>query len=182
MRRFRRIRRRRRGSNRRLIRLRRAHQLYDDEKFAESGAVFEEIASQAENRNHPHSPQLFLQAGRANIMAGNGEKGIGLLVRGLRKMGELGRHRQLIAASARILWVVEVHVEIKQFTNLQHKIDQLLKEYNLDLRPQSPTLEQPKLPTKCPQCGGTVHPDEVEWHMNRTAECEYCGSILEAQL
>jgi hypothetical protein len=32
------------------------------------------------------------------------------------------------------------------------------------------------LPTHCPNCGGTLHPDEIEWLDGITAECAYCGS------
>ena len=36
----------------------------------------------------------------------------------------------------------------------------------------------PKLPLKCPSCGASVHPGEVEWLDETTAECAYCGSPL----
>ncbi|MBI4771264.1 MAG: hypothetical protein HY784_12865, partial [Chloroflexi bacterium] len=36
------------------------------------------------------------------------------------------------------------------------------------------------LPAHCPQCGSPLHPDEVEWLDERTAECEYCGSVVRA--
>lgn len=179
---MRRFRRRRRGGNRRFNRLRLAHRLFDEERFAEAGEAFEELATQAERRNLPRSPQLFLQAGRANIMAGSSEKGFELLVRGLRLMGEHGQHRRLIAVSARILQAAELRANKQQATKLKRMIEQMLQQYGLDLGSPSHAPKQARLPTKCPQCGGTVHPDEVKWFKNHAAECEYCGSILEAQV
>lgn len=38
-----------------------------------------------------------------------------------------------------------------------------------------------ELPPKCPYCGGTVHPDEVEWIDASRAICDYCGSVIVGQ-
>jgi hypothetical protein len=38
-----------------------------------------------------------------------------------------------------------------------------------------------KLPPECPNCGGSVHPDELEWTDSRSAICDYCGSILQTE-
>ena len=41
-----------------------------------------------------------------------------------------------------------------------------------------------RLPAQCPQCGGPIHPDEVEWVQDAAgagqpaAECPYCGNPL----
>jgi hypothetical protein len=34
------------------------------------------------------------------------------------------------------------------------------------------------LPGRCPQCGGPVQADEVEWIASTQALCDYCGSNL----
>ncbi|MCH7586972.1 MAG: hypothetical protein IIC78_02880 [Chloroflexi bacterium] len=102
--------------------------------------------------------------------------------RGLRLMAERGQQRRLIATSARILRAMEGQGDHKQATKLKRAIDQLMDEYGLEIPPTSPSPARPKLPPKCPQCGGSVHPDEVKWHSDQTAVCVYCGSILEPQL
>ncbi len=38
-----------------------------------------------------------------------------------------------------------------------------------------------QLPAHCPSCGAAVHPDEVEWLDDLTAECAYCGSPLRGE-
>ncbi len=38
-----------------------------------------------------------------------------------------------------------------------------------------------KLPPECPNCGGNVHPDEIEWTDSHSAVCDYCGSIIQAE-
>ena len=37
------------------------------------------------------------------------------------------------------------------------------------------------LPTNCPGCGSLLHPDEIEWTDDITAECPYCGSPVRAE-
>ncbi|MBI3741222.1 MAG: hypothetical protein HY257_05635 [Chloroflexi bacterium] len=38
-----------------------------------------------------------------------------------------------------------------------------------------------KLPPKCPQCAAPVRSDEVEWIDNDSAECNYCGSVIQTE-
>jgi hypothetical protein len=61
---------------------------------------------------------------------------------------------------------------------LEKEIQELLSQSGISLSARAQE-EKPRLPGKCPQCGGTVHPQEVEWIDERTASCDYCGSILE---
>jgi hypothetical protein len=39
---------------------------------------------------------------------------------------------------------------------------------------------RPKLPSTCPKCGAPVRSDEIEWIDDRSAECIYCGTTLQA--
>jgi hypothetical protein len=36
-----------------------------------------------------------------------------------------------------------------------------------------------RLPTTCPKCGAPVHNTDVNWIDDQSAECIYCGSVLE---
>jgi hypothetical protein len=42
------------------------------------------------------------------------------------------------------------------------------------------TAKVAKLPPECPNCGGSVHPDELEWTDSHSAVCDYCGGIIQA--
>lgn len=45
-----------------------------------------------------------------------------------------------------------------------------------------PANDQPrKLPTVCGQCGAPVRSDEVEWIDDTSAECDFCGAVLQAE-
>jgi hypothetical protein len=49
-----------------------------------------------------------------------------------------------------------------------------LSQTNLPAEP----VPQPRghLPPTCPQCGGPLRADEVDWIDSASAECPYCGS------
>jgi hypothetical protein len=36
------------------------------------------------------------------------------------------------------------------------------------------------LPAKCPHCAGAVRSDEVDWIDDASAECLYCGGVIQA--
>ncbi len=38
-----------------------------------------------------------------------------------------------------------------------------------------------KLPAVCSQCGAPVRSDEVEWIDDASAECDFCGAVLQAE-
>jgi hypothetical protein len=161
-----------------LKRLQRAHQLMSEGSFKEAGRIFEELAEGAAKRRIPRAPQLFLQAGQAFIKAGEHPHGIELLRRGLHLMERMGQYRRLPAASQRVLAELEALGFTEEREALETEIQEMLSQHGISLSATS-QQEKPRLPGKCPQCGGTVHPQEVEWIDERTASCDYCGSILE---
>jgi len=65
---------------------------------------------------------------------------------------------------------------------LEIELKEMLAQGGLTLG-SAPVAERAHhLPAKCPSCGGTVIPDEVHWVEDGRALCDYCGSILEAQV
>ncbi len=161
-----------------LERLQRANQLMSDGSFNEAGRIFEELAAGAARMRIPRAPQLFLQAGNAFIKAGEIDHGIDLLRRGLHLMDRMGQYRRLPIAAQRVLTELESMGLDQEREALDQEIQQLLTQKGLSLSMET-QQQKPRLPGKCPQCGGTVHPNEVEWIDERTASCDYCGSILE---
>jgi hypothetical protein len=43
-----------------------------------------------------------------------------------------------------------------------------------------PDADKRWLPTQCPQCGGALAINEVQWISSFEARCPYCGSVLKA--
>ena len=161
-----------------LERLQRANRLMAEGSYSEAARIFEELATGAARMRIPRAPQLFLQAGNALIKAGEKDKGMDYLRRGLQLMERMGQYQRLPIASQRILNELKSMGLDKEYGFLEKEIQQLLKHRGLNLSMDTPQ-QKPRLPGKCPQCGGIVHPNEIEWIDDRSAACDYCGSIIE---
>jgi len=157
--------------------LQRAHRSMENGDYANAAEIFERLARGAHDRGIlRQAPRLYLQGGRASILAGNTDKGADLLRQGLNIFAEAQRWGHLHQAGTR---VVE---ELEQWghSDLAQEFDGWLKGI-LPEKPeayQRPTkaASRPQLPIHCPSCGGPIRADEVEWLDATTAECPYCGS------
>lgn len=56
-------------------------------------------------------------------------------------------------------------------------------EQELEQLPAAPRagVTRGQLPGKCSQCGGPIRESEVEWVGASSAECPYCGSVVQAE-
>jgi len=161
-----------------LERLQNANQLMSEGSYDEAGGIFQELASAAVRMKIPRAPQLFLQAGNAFIQAGKQSHGIELFRKGLTLMGQMGQFRRLPAASQRVIQELEALGLKEEGEAIKAEVQGILSQQGLTFSaPSSP--QKPRLPVKCPSCGGRVHPLEIEWIDEFTASCDYCGSILE---
>ena len=164
-----------------LHQLKQAHELMEHNQPAEAAVIFDRLAEAGANRGIPRAPQLYLQAGRAWIEAGEIERGVQRLDTGLDLMLRMKQLRRLPVISQRILTELKEHGLTEQAAAYEKKIDSILAAYGLSLASASSRTEKPRLPAKCTYCGGNVLPDEVEWFENHQASCNYCGSLLEAK-
>ena len=154
-------------------RLRRAHRLLEAGEYAEAAESFEPIAEEAGTLGLPLAAPLSVEAGVAWILAGELERGLTFAERGLDWLHEGEPGPRLAILRDRV-------VEALQKTGHPSEASALMQKYAGGPRPRM-TSVRGRLPPSCPQCGGRVRPDEVEWVDNSTAVCDYCGSILQAE-
>ena len=159
--------------------LQRANDLMAGGEYPAAAAAFEELARLARTRNGPRAPFLFLQAGRARLLAGQNEAGLAHFKQGLALLAARGQWPLLNRAGNR---VVE-ELKERNMTAEAKRIEDYLKTTLPPDLPAEPAVagRRPALPTHCPGCGGPVRPDEVEWLDEVTAECSYCGSPLRGE-
>lgn len=166
--------------DRAMRRLRRANQLMEQGIFLPAADLYYKMARELEGRNHPRSPRLFLQAGRAWILAGNHRQGLGALRRGLQLMFELHPPQRGKAVLAR------VQADLRSF-GMADEANQYMQEFAAQLEdlPESGPEEitpgfdpATALPLNCARCGAIIRPDEVEWVSNTKVICDYCGSAI----
>ncbi len=162
-------------------RLARAHSLVQTASYAEAAALYAQLAEDARAAGHPRAAQLSLEAGRANMLAGQAEAAVREIREGLELLAEMGRWRILRAAGERAVAELHQHGMTQEAEEIAAYLHEALEGAPRDAaRAPAPSARPPLLPTHCPQCGGAVHSDEIEWIDPHTAECAYCGSPIRA--
>jgi hypothetical protein len=161
-------------------RVRQAIRLLSDGRYGEAGALLGELADRARsNGHHLRAAHLGEQAGRAFLEAGHADQAA-LYARqavqqfiAARRPGRAVRALQFAAAALRSRGFEA------QASALEQDAQARLAEIGLSLAsvPAEPT-PQPRghLPPTCPQCGGPLRADQVDWVDSTSAECPYCGS------
>lgn len=160
--------------------LQRAHRLMENEEYAKAAEIFERLASGARQRGMPRrATPLFLQAGRAYILAGAIDKGAELIWQSLKMLAHERRWPALQQIGNRIV----IELTEQGSTDLAQEIEQWLEETlpdQIERIPRPRVARRVQLPLKCPSCGGPVHSDDIEWEDGTTAVCPYCGNGVRA--
>ena len=164
--------------------LQRAHGLMASGDYPAAAEAFEQLARAGEARQHPKTAQMYLQAGRARILAGQKEAGFAHLKRGLGLMA--GRPAQLVRAGDRVVNELNEHGMAAEAQEIAAWLKSALPAAPAGMgiaaaASASATTRKPILPTHCPGCGGPVRADEVDWLDDVTAECNWCGSPVRAE-
>src|SRR5215207_7235523 len=154
--------------------LQEANFAFDKGEYGRAGELFERIAETASARGGPRAPVLYLQAGRARILAGQISLGMPSLKRGLELLAQRRQFSRLHQAGLRVI----SELNERELKNESAEIETWLKA----VLPSAPSFDspvkRPVLPTHCPSCGAGVRPEEVEWLDEVTVECAYCGSPI----
>lgn len=159
--------------------LQHAQRLMDEGDFGEAALAFYELARKAEERFPERAPFLYIEAGRAAILGSDHKKGVVHFRSALTLLGTQQRYHRLLKVGRRIVDELRergLNAEADEVEVVLRNNDQppVMKE--------APISKRASLPTHCPSCGAGVRPDEVEWLDASTAECDYCGSPVRAEL
>ncbi len=169
---------RRRAAKIVVEKLQAAHTLLAQGESKEAAAIFSELADAAAKRGIPRAAQLNLQAGRALIEAEEAISGLDRIRQGLTLMAETNQLARLPNVGRRILTELRDKGLDAEAAAIESEIQTLLSKHGLTLAATEGSVDKRSLPSKCPYCGGNVHPDEVEWIEQQQAMCAYCGSRL----
>jgi hypothetical protein len=160
--------------------LQKAHQLMQAGNYVAAAEAFEELARRGEAMKHAKTGQMYLQAGRARLMAGQPEVGFAHLKHGLEYMARMGQHGQLFHAGNRAVAELNERGLTAQAQELATWLKTALPAAPAGVGAPAVPAAKPVLPTHCPGCGGPVRADDVEWLDDVTAECNWCGSPVRA--
>ena len=164
--------------------LQRANELMAIGNYNGAAVAFEGLARGAEARGGPRAPHLYLQAGRARLLAGQAAAGMGHIKHGFalfaasQQWPALHRTGQLMVAFLTERGLAKEAQEISDY--LKATLPPVpVSDFGSQAAPGE--RAKPLLPTTCPCCGGPIRADEVEWVDEVTAECPYCGSAVRGE-
>ena len=158
-----------------------ANQLFSGGKYLQAAGLYETLAQRALDRGGPRAPQMFLLAGRANLLGGKSAEGVDHLESSLRLLANAGRWDGLRRMGARVV----DELEERGYKDEAQRITAFIKKLAADAGGSEPRTAakqvQASLPTNCSTCGAIIHPGEVEWADQSTAVCSYCGNMVRAE-
>lgn len=155
----------------------RANQLLQLGQFAPAAEAFMHLSRQMERTGKPRqAANLHAQAALAWARAGIEERATNQANIAFAQFTLLGMQRR----------IVEFKAELDQALHSQKPAN--TEAVAAAEVPVNPTMEAAaanpqhgKLPVICTQCGAPVRSDEVEWVDDVSAECGFCGAILQLE-
>lgn len=163
--------------------LQRANELMAIGDYPGAARAYEELARAARARTGPAAPHLYMQAGKACLLAGQAPVGMDHIQQGLSLFAERGEwikfHRNRRRAVEELLRLGLNGEADSLSTFLSENIPEGIQENEAKTRDAVGRVERRKaiLPAKCQGCGAPMRSDEVEWVDEVSVECPYCGSI-----
>ena len=162
--------------------LARARGLFDGGEFAAAAPIFEELAQAAERRGMlDRAGDLRMQVARCHIKLANIERANQESLHALRLFLRARRPMKVRRLLPKIIAYLEEHGRQHEAQELREKAELLLGAVPAGGPGGRAALAaRGNLPGKCPNCGGPIRPDEVHWVGRNSAECPYCGSVVNA--
>jgi len=162
--------------------LQRANRLMEIGDFTNAAFLYEKLARKVHDFGAPRqAAHLYMQAARANVLSGQLKPGLELLEQGLSTFAQAGLWQTFDRAGSRAVEELRQQDKPQAAQDLINWLESMCQNRPLSSTPVEMKGSSPRaLPLKCPSCGATVRPDEVEWLDEQRAVCDYCGSMLTA--
>ncbi|MBN1580547.1 MAG: hypothetical protein JXA89_07570 [Anaerolineae bacterium] len=159
--------------------LRRAHRLMENGQVAQAFPIFKRLADGAAQRGMPlKAAPLYFQAARARLEMGSAQDAVELARRAIQLLAQAGQIERIRTVLPRLIKALEEKGFYSEAVLLRAEAAALLgAEDKADL----PFSQRGILPAKCPSCNGPVRSDEVDWVDENSAECVYCGSVIQTE-
>jgi len=157
-----------------------AFRLHANGKSGEAAVIFARLAQQMETSHAPRrAANLHAQAAHAYI--DNQEAAPGLSE--AQKALNLFLQTQMTPRAVQFYTNITQKLQNRGMNSASQKLqDEFGSQIGSIPTRQSPPVAPStgRLPTTCPQCGGPIHRDAVDWVDNRTIECAYCGALIQS--
>jgi hypothetical protein len=153
----------------------RAHQLQESGQQAAAAELFDQLAEGARQRGLPQYPQLLLQSARAHVEVGKVDHGISHMMTAFQYLLETDQVERIRKLAPGVRRFLQSH----QLDSAWLELEKILVQAGISLdSPPSGAAQAGGLPVKCPYCGGTLNPEEVESVASGDVICLYCRSVV----
>lgn len=150
-----------------------AHRLWSAGRLAEAAQQLSDLAQEAGHDGlWRRAGQLHARAGEIFAQANDRERAQAEARAGLAWLRRLGGEEGAARLAARLIAGLR-----PDGTNPPAERPQESLRWDDDPGPAAPP-PRGRLPVRCPECGGPLRSDEVEWIDAQSAECPYCGSTV----
>jgi hypothetical protein len=150
-----------------------AHRALAAGRPLEAAVIFARLAVELEGAGQPvRAANLHAQAAHAFADARDGARALEQARAALRMFVQ----RQMVRRAAVFLGNISHKLNRGGLTSAAEALE---LEFGKGLPAVAPS--RGRLPAACPKCGGPVRSDEVDWMDATSAECVYCGAILQTE-
>ena len=147
-------------------------------KFAQAGIILSGLAREAEHlERRKVAAELHSRAAHCFVDGGAEQTGLSEAQAALRVFTNLGMEVRRERFLNNIIRKLEAH-------QMTAAVGALRVEFGRAERVLAETVEpiiNLRLPPTCPLCGGPMRSDEVEWVDQYSAECNYCGGVVQGK-
>lgn len=158
--------------------LRRANRLMETGQYAQAYPLLKQLADGTARHGMPvRAANLYLRAAHARLEMGSAEDAADIARHAIHLLHAGGQTDHLRALVPRIVQELEAKGYHDLAVELRAEASALLGG---SVGPPPERVERAALPTRCASCNGPVRADQVVWIDERSAECAYCGSVVEA--
>ena len=147
-------------------------------KYAQAGVILSGLAREAEYLERRQvAAELHSRAAHCFVDGGAEQAGLSEAQAALRVFTNMGLEERRERFMNNIIRKLEVHRMIAAVGSLRVEFGRAESQ-----RAKSPDpLSGLRLPPACPQCGGPLRREEVEWVDRYSAECNYCGGVVQGK-
>lgn len=157
-----------------------AHRLYANGQPREAAFLLAQLAQTMENAGHPRrAANLHAQAAHAFADGGDGQAALAQARAALKQFLQFAMAARAPVFYANITRKLRAKGMAAAAGVLEGEFGPSLGASAQRMTTGSPPAA--RLPGKCPQCGGPLRSDEVDWIDAQSAECPYCGSVVQAE-
>lgn len=158
----------------------RANQLLASGKPGDAAEIFERLAQEGESRGRPRpAANMHAHAANAYAIAKNEAAALTHARAALNQFIQLNMAERAPTFFANITRNLRENGMAGAAETLQKEFGDRVKTMSAQAAPEQ--ARRGRLPPKCPHCAGPARSDEVEWIDEHSAECGYCGGVIQTE-